>query len=183
MRSANDLCWICQKNNNQIVQQWIYRLLKGRSCKATRKPFEAGRGTCTKTAAKQQKIPSPKCWIFPCGLKGIVHYSYNYAQQLHYPADPYQLRLLYFKTPSKCSFFGVCREAIPRQQEEVQTAQYRTCTTFCVKISTTEWWFTKMNGSSLNWMAHKLNDSSYIHWHTSKLNGKLPRWMDHIQIE
>ena len=25
----------------------------------------------------------------PCSYDGIVHYSYDYAQQLHYPSDPH----------------------------------------------------------------------------------------------
>ena len=50
-----------------------------------------------------------------CSLEGTVHYSYDYAQQLHYPADPYQPGPIYFKTPHKCSLFGVCCETIPRQ--------------------------------------------------------------------
>lgn len=51
----------------------------------------------------------------PCSLDGTVHYSYDYAQQLHYPSDPYQPGPIYFKTPRKCGLFGVCCEAIPRQ--------------------------------------------------------------------
>ena len=64
----------------------------------------------------------------PCSLEGTVHYSYDYAQQLHYPADPYQPGPIYFKTPRKCGLFGVCCEAIPRQvnfliDENVQTGK------------------------------------------------------------
>ena len=51
----------------------------------------------------------------PCSYQGMVHYSYDYAQQLHYPSDPLQPGPIYFKTPRKCAIFGVCCEAIPRQ--------------------------------------------------------------------
>lgn len=51
----------------------------------------------------------------PCSYDGVVHYSYDYAQQLHYPSDPFQPGPIYFKTPQKCAIFGVCCEAIPRQ--------------------------------------------------------------------
>ena len=50
-----------------------------------------------------------------CSYEGTVHYSYDYAQQLHYPSNPNQPGPIYFKTPRKCSLFGVCCEAIPRQ--------------------------------------------------------------------
>ena len=39
----------------------------------------------------------------------MVHYSYDYAQQLHYPSDLLQ------PGPRKCAIFGVCCEAIPSQ--------------------------------------------------------------------
>ena len=51
----------------------------------------------------------------PCSLDRTVHYSYDYAQQLHYPSNPYQPGPIYFKTPRNCGLFGVCCEAIPRQ--------------------------------------------------------------------
>ena len=51
----------------------------------------------------------------PCSFNGTVHYSYDYAQQLHYPSNPNQPGPIYFKTPRKCALFVVCCEAIPRQ--------------------------------------------------------------------
>ena len=44
-----------------------------------------------------------------------VHYSFDYAQQVHYPCDPLQPGPIFFLTPRKCSIFGVHCEAIPRQ--------------------------------------------------------------------
>ena len=38
------------------------------------------------------------------------HYSFDYAQQVHYPADPQQPGPIYFKTPRKCGIFGVMAE-------------------------------------------------------------------------
>ena len=39
-----------------------------------------------------------------------LSYSFDYAQQLHYPSDPLQPGILYFKTPRKCGIFWVCAE-------------------------------------------------------------------------
>ena len=50
-----------------------------------------------------------------CSLQNRMHYSYDYAQQVHYPSSPLQPGPLYFKTLRKCSIFGVFCEAIPRQ--------------------------------------------------------------------
>lgn len=44
-----------------------------------------------------------------------VHYSFDFAQQVHYPHNPFQPGPMYFKTARKCAIFGVCCEGIPRQ--------------------------------------------------------------------
>ena len=44
-------------------------------------------------------------------LAGPVHYSFDYAQQVHIPSNPVELGPIYFKTPRKCDIFGVmCKE-------------------------------------------------------------------------
>ena len=44
-----------------------------------------------------------------------MHYSYDYAQQVHYPSNPQQPGPIYFKTPRKCGIFGICCESLPHQ--------------------------------------------------------------------
>ena len=51
----------------------------------------------------------------PCSLNGTVHYSFDYAQQIHIPSNPMQPGPIYFKTPRKCGIFGVMREGAGRQ--------------------------------------------------------------------
>lgn len=50
-----------------------------------------------------------------CSYQGTVHYSYDYAQQVHFPSNPQQPGPIYFKTPRKCGLFGICCEGLPRQ--------------------------------------------------------------------
>ena len=58
--------------------------------------------------------PPPPLSCIPCNLKDIkVHYSFDYAQQVH--SDPLQPGPIHFLTPRKCSVFGVNCEALPRQ--------------------------------------------------------------------
>lgn len=60
--------------------------------------------------------PPPPDSQLPANSKDIeVHYSFDYAQQVHFPSDPMQPGPIYFLTPRKCGVFGVCCEAIPRQ--------------------------------------------------------------------
>ncbi len=44
-----------------------------------------------------------------------MHYSWDFAQQLHYPFEDQQVGPIYFKTPRRAQVFGVCCEGIPRQ--------------------------------------------------------------------
>ena len=51
----------------------------------------------------------------PCSKQITMHYSFDFAQQVHYPSDPLQPGLIYFLTPRKCGIFGVCCEAVQQQ--------------------------------------------------------------------
>jgi hypothetical protein len=50
-----------------------------------------------------------------CSKDISMHYSFDFAQQIHYPYSPYQPGPIYFLTPRKCAIFGVCCEALPQQ--------------------------------------------------------------------
>lgn len=126
MRPATDLCWTCQKNNSRIFRsanlpesQKSQIVLEqqahiGHACNER----ENYKKTCSLSKQSIQEIldtidvnePKP-----PCSFQGMVHYSYDYAQQLHYPSNPQQPGPIFFKTPRKCGLFGVCCEALPRQ--------------------------------------------------------------------
>ena len=126
MRPATDLCWTCQKNNNKIHK--TANLPKAEKAEAVRTQEEhlrlaSGEREYYKSCCEESKhhiqsflkeVDFTKTRE-PCSVNGTVHYSYDYAQQLHYPSDPNQPGPIYFKTPRKCALFGVCCEAIPRQ--------------------------------------------------------------------
>ena len=59
--------------------------------------------------------PPPHSMIAPASNNIMVHYLFNFAQQVHYPSNPLQPGPIYFLTPRKAAIFGVCCEAIPRQ--------------------------------------------------------------------
>ncbi|CAH3153233.1 unnamed protein product, partial [Porites lobata] len=55
-------------------------------------------------------------------LNEKIHYSFDYAPQVHMPCNPMQPGPIYFKTPQKCGIFGVIRpsqgvmcEGVPSQ--------------------------------------------------------------------
>ncbi|HIE01945.1 MAG TPA: hypothetical protein EYP59_16950 [Thiotrichaceae bacterium] len=53
--------------------------------------------------------------IKPNSRNIMQHYSWDFAQQLHYPYEDQQVGPIYFKTPRKAQLFGICCEGIPRQ--------------------------------------------------------------------
>ena len=59
--------------------------------------------------------PAPFSSPEPCSFQSMVHYSFDMAQQVHFPSNPLQPGPIYFLTPRKCALFGVCCEAVPRQ--------------------------------------------------------------------
>ena len=59
--------------------------------------------------------PAPNCRLPSNSNEITVHYSFDFAQQVHYPSDPQQPGPVYFLTPRKCAIFGVCCEGIPQQ--------------------------------------------------------------------
>ena len=59
--------------------------------------------------------PPPSSRHEPCSFDDNVHYSFDMAQQVHYPSAPLQPGPIYFLTPRKCGIFGVCCEAVARQ--------------------------------------------------------------------
>lgn len=43
----------------------------------------------------------------------VMHYSWDFSQQLQYPFEEQQVGPIYFKTPRRAQLFGVCCEGIP----------------------------------------------------------------------
>ena len=58
---------------------------------------------------------SSLCALLSGSGPDTVHYSLDFAQQIHYPQNPLQPGPTYFKTSQKCAVFGVCCEGIPRR--------------------------------------------------------------------
>lgn len=123
-----DLCFTCQTNNNSILrsanlseeQKSASVQVQERHLFHAQREREIYRELCKKSEETFNCLTSTE--IFkpfekhrPCSTTGFIHYSYDYAQKIHYPSNPLQPGPIYFKTPRKCSIFGVCCEAIPRQ--------------------------------------------------------------------
>ena len=125
-KPMTDLCFTCQKNNtcifrcanlpdeekSQIVKQQEEHLLNAErersfyksACNESKDALRPYVNDLDFTETRQ-----------PCSFDGKVHYSFDYAQQVHLPSNPMQPGPIFFKTPRKVGKFGMCCEAIPRQ--------------------------------------------------------------------
>ena len=139
MRPATDLCWYCQKNSSRIMRS---ANLPDHEKSATVKEAELHLHRAslerslyrdiTKLASANLPPGSEICPHRACCFDGMMHYSFDFAQQVHYPSNPLQPGPIYFKTPRKCGLFGMCCEAFPKQvnfliDESVQTGKGANC--------------------------------------------------------
>ena len=84
----------------------MYRSVCDMANEGIRKTFQVG---------NEFLYPPPHAKIEPCSMDALAHYSFDMAEQVHYPSNPLQPGPVYFLTPRKCGIFGVYCEAIPRQ--------------------------------------------------------------------
>ena len=121
-KPKTDLCWVCQKNSSKVYDA------NNAADKAKEIPLsnylEHLRQVRLERDLYRQMVDESKGLVKdgdhlgenqPCSRHGTVHYSFDFAQQVHYPADPLQPGPMYFLTPRKCGMFGINCEALPQQ--------------------------------------------------------------------
>ena len=132
MKPMTDLCWVCHQNSTAILRaanssessksttlrraeehlrlvqvERSYYKTKCDECRESIRSFFTTDG--------EFRPPPLSSNITPNSNNIKAHYSFDYAQQIHFPSDPLQPGPIYFLTPRKCTVFGVHCEAIPRQ--------------------------------------------------------------------
>ena len=126
---------------------------------------------------KRALLPTSALGEHPCNSwDSKMHYSFDFAQQIHYPSNPLQPGPIFFKTPRKCGIFGVCCEALSSQvnyliDESVQAGKGSNCVVSLLhhflenyglgifmqiiavdKTKTVAWWCTSFGMCSLGGM-------------------------------
>ncbi|XP_048020971.1 uncharacterized protein LOC125251957 [Megalobrama amblycephala] len=122
-RPRTDLCWQCQSNNEQLIRS--ANLPDDRKSEAVKKQqdhlslVQKERAVYNDMTAACKKICSGSNLSFgpslPASKKIRMHYSFDFAQQLHFPSNPLQPGPMYFLTPRKCGLFGVSCEGLQKQ--------------------------------------------------------------------
>ena len=110
MKPKTDLCHVCQENVMKIV-----RSINLPESEKTDSLKEAEMHL--KLAKQEREVYNTQCMKCVEELKTnpqspkVVHVSFDFAQQIHFPSSPQQVGPLYFLTPRKCQLFGVCSES------------------------------------------------------------------------
>ena len=125
-KPMTDLCFTCQQNTTKLLraanlpEQDKADCIKAQqdhlNCAQAKR--ELYRNTYSVAGTTFQSIEDDVDFNEshePCSFDGTMHYSFDYAQQVHYPSNPLQPGPIHFKTPRKCGIFGVNCEAVPRQ--------------------------------------------------------------------
>ena len=134
MKPMSDLSWTCQQNSTHVLRMAnamanatevetslaLKNTLEHLRIVDNERPFYKESLEKCKVAVYAKfsennvlHLPSPP--RTPQTVKIPVHYSFDYAQQIHFPSNPLQPGPMYFLTCRKCSIFGICCESIPRQ--------------------------------------------------------------------
>ena len=125
-KPMTDLCLTCQQNTTKLVRaanlpehekaDFIKAQQEHLDCAQVEREFY--RKTCSDAATTFSQIETETNLNEThelCSVNATMHYSFDYAQQVHFPSNPMQPGPIYFKTPRKCGIFGVMCEAVPRQ--------------------------------------------------------------------
>jgi len=122
-KPRTDLCDTCQTNTNQILRasntddaNKMQTIAEAHQHLARAAEQREHYQTCI-SATKQHLQPTHKLIPMPVPTPPPprAHYCFDFAQQVHYPSDPFQVGPIYFLTPRKCQLFGICCAAIPQQ--------------------------------------------------------------------
>ena len=115
MPPASDLCPICQDNATLTLQS--ANLSDDDETKLHVEAQDHLKSAKLQRAYHNESVKSskPSMEKVRLGKQSITEvlslsYSFDHAQQIHYPSNPLQPGPLYFKTPRKCGVFGVCSE-------------------------------------------------------------------------
>ena len=107
MPPAEDICHVCQANAVRIMQSANYTEDEKKKTLVT---AEEHLGCAKKQRCYYRKQVDESKDSVKSGTLKTLSYSFDHAQQVHYPSNPQQPGPIYFKVPRKCGIFGVCDE-------------------------------------------------------------------------
>ena len=132
MKPMTDLCWECQRNSAAILRAANFPVSEKsatiktaeehlRIVQMERSFYKSISDECRQAIKDHFSLngsftpPPPNAKVAANSSPIKAHYSFDFAQTVHFPSDPLQPGPIYFLTPRKCSVIGVHCEALPRQ--------------------------------------------------------------------
>ncbi|XP_062591875.1 uncharacterized protein LOC134253368 [Saccostrea cucullata] len=120
MKPCTDLCQLCQNfshqlstvsNMNDEEKEEILSTYTQHVSQA-KQQRDYYRHQCTTSKEVFISLPEEckQTGNAPCTVDVQMHYSWDYAQQVHFPHHAQQVGPIFFKTPRKCNVFGICCE-------------------------------------------------------------------------
>ena len=114
MKPATDLCFDCQQNPSLLMRAAnMSEAIKSQRLEDAQRHLSLAR--------KQRHHYNEQCKFAKQLLDTselsppYMHYSFDFAQQIHFPYSSQQPGQLFFRTPRKCGIFGVACEATSSQ--------------------------------------------------------------------
>ena len=109
MKPATDLCWVCQQNLTQILRSTNRSEEDKTMCleraqvhiELAKKERDHYNSECKTCADQWKEFQDGANTVYT----GAMHYSFDYAQQVHFPSNALQPGPLFFKTARKCQIF------------------------------------------------------------------------------
>ena len=113
-----DLCFTCQENTSKLLQAANLPEAEKSECiqaqqqhlNSVQSERELYRKVCEEAKCTFEMMEDQINLAEhheACSLPTTMHYSFDFAQQIHIPSNPMQPGPIYFKTPRKCAIFGV----------------------------------------------------------------------------
>ena len=116
-KPSSDLCYTCQKNSLKIQKAGcLPDEEKAELYKTAQDHIQRAR--TERDHYKSQAEVAKSAWEASENGKYIPtlgHYSYDFAQQVHFPFSSQQTGPEFFKTARKCAIFGVCNDGKSQQ--------------------------------------------------------------------
>ena len=121
-RTKSDLCMTCEDNKKLInasvatgdEEYKLDCLMRARDhlieAKKERDYYRA-----SIQISKESHVSAPPDITSNLVQDSVMHYSWDFAQQLQFPYEDHQVGPIYFKSPRTAQLFGICCEAIPQQ--------------------------------------------------------------------
>ena len=108
MKPATDLCHTCQQNTTLLM-----KAANMPECVKSARLQDAQKHLML--AKTQRDYYNQQCALakqnLESGNPSLMHYCFDFAQQVLFPFNSQQPGPIFFKTPRKCGVFGICCEA------------------------------------------------------------------------